>query len=247
MISDPLFYLVAIPAVFLTALSKGGFGGGLGLLGVPMLALVIPPQQAAAILLPVLCLMDLVSMWSFRGHYHRHSLLRLLPAALLGIMAGALSFRYLSADMLRLIVATIAIGFSLNFWLKPALTGAKQPSSRAAIGWGVLAGFTSFSVHAGGPPLNAYLLPLQLPRKVYAGTCVLFFSAVNFIKLVPYGLLGQFSTALLATSAVLAMLAPLGVLSGVYLHHRISDRWFYRLCYGLLMLTGLKLLYDGLT
>lgn len=245
MITDPWFYAVAIPAVLITAISKGGFGGGLGLLGVPMMALVIAPQQAAAILLPILCLMDLVGLWSFRGKSHKHSLQTLLPAACIGILLGALTFSYFSADHIRILVGVIAVSFALNFWFKAANTEPRPPSRVRGSFWGALAGFTSFGVHAGGAPLNAYLLPLKLPKHEYAGTSIIFFATINYIKLVPYTLLGQFTADTLKTAAALAILAPIGVLIGVALHHRISDRWFYKTCYGLLFLMGIKLLYDA--
>jgi uncharacterized protein len=80
---------------------------------------------------------------------------------------------------------------------------------------------------------------------VFVGTTVVFFALVNYVKLIPYGLLGQFDVTNLATSAVLAPLAPVGVLLGVALHHRISDVLLYRVVYVVLMLSGLKLLWDG--
>ncbi|QEQ95921.1 sulfite exporter TauE/SafE family protein [Neptunomonas concharum] len=247
MITDPLFYAVAIPAVLITAISKGGFGGGLGLLGVPMMALVIAPQTAAAILLPILCLMDVVGLWSFRGKSHRHSLTTLLPAAAVGIVIGALTFKYFTADHIRLIVGTIAVAFALNYWLKPKNRAPKKPSRLRGSFWGTIAGFTSFGVHAGGAPLNTYLLPLKLPKQEYAATSIVFFASINFMKLVPYTWLGQFNTETLSTAVALAILAPIGVLIGVKLHHRISDQWFYQICYALLFLMGIKLLFDALS
>ncbi|WP_372738455.1 sulfite exporter TauE/SafE family protein [Neptunomonas sp.] len=246
MITDPWFYVVAVPAVLITAISKGGFGGGLGLLGVPIMALVIAPQQAAAILLPILCLMDLVGLWKFRGKSHLHSLQSLLPAACVGIIIGALTFKFFSADHIRIIVGLIAVIFSLNFWLQPSDRAPKKPSRLRGSFWGTIAGFTSFGVHAGGAPLNAYLLPLKLVKSEYVGTSIIFFSAINFIKLIPYTLLGQFTFETLTTAATLAILAPIGVLTGVRLHHKISDKWFYQLCYSFLFVMGVKLLFDAL-
>jgi hypothetical protein len=246
MILDPVFYALAIPAVLITAISKGGFGGGLGMLGVPMLAFVIPPQQAAAILLPILCLMDLVGLWSFRGKFHSHSLKTLIPAALVGIVLGALTFKYFTEDHIRLIVGIIAVSFALNFWLKPKNLAARSPNTLLGSFWGSIAGFTSFGVHAGGAPLNAYLLPLKLPKQEYAGTSIIFFAAINYLKLLPYTWLGQFDATTLSTSAALAILAPIGVLIGVKLHHKISDKWFYQICYLLLFLMGCKLLFDAI-
>ena len=245
MITDPWFYIVAVPAVLITAISKGGFGGGLGLLGVPIMALIIAPQQAAAILLPILCLMDLVGLWKFRGKSHPHSLQSLLPAACVGIIIGALTFKFFSADHIRIIVGLIAVIFSLNFWFRPSDRAPKKPSRLRGSFWGIIAGFTSFGVHAGGAPLNAYLLPLKLVKSEYVGTSIIFFGAINFIKLIPYTLLGQFTPETLSTAAALAILAPIGVLIGVRLHHKISDTWFYQICYSFLFVMGVKLLFDA--
>ena len=245
MITDPWFYAAAIPAILIVGISKGGFGGGLGLLAVPLMSLVISPAQAAAIMLPILCLMDLVGLWSFRGQGDRRLLKVLIPAALVGILIGALSFRYLSDQHLKFIVGAIAVLFTLNYWLRPKPQQAQQPSVGRGGFWGLVTGFTSFSVHAGGPPLNIYLLPLRLDKSVYIGTTIIMFAAINYLKLVPYALLGQFNSANLSTAAVLAVLAPVGVRLGYWMHHRISEAWFYRICFVLLFLTGSKLLYDA--
>lgn len=245
MITDPLFYLTAIPAILIVGISKGGFGGGLGLLAVPLMSLTISPTRAAAIMLPILCLMDLVGLWSFRGQGDRRLLRVLIPAALVGIVIGAFSFRYLSDQHLKFIVGGIAVLFTLNYWLRPTRLEPRQPNTRTGSFWGVITGFTSFSVHAGGPPLNIYLLPLRLEKSVYIGTTVIMFAAINYLKLIPYTLLGQFTTDNLTTAAMLAVLAPVGVRLGYWMHHRISELWFYRICFVLLFLTGSKLLYDA--
>lgn len=245
MITDPFFYLVAIPAVLIVGISKGGLGGGLGLVAVPLMAMAVPPTTAAAIMLPILCLMDLVGLWKFRGRGDRRSLSILLPAALVGILLGTLSFRYLTDDHIRLIVGTIAISFTLNYYLRRSSRETRDQSRLRGSFWGALSGFTSFSVHAGGAPLNIYLLPLRLEKSAYIATTIVFFAAVNYIKLVPYAMLGQFNGSLLLTSASLAVLAPVGVLTGAWLQHRINERLFYHLCYAFLMLAGVKLLYDA--
>ena len=111
--------------------------------------------------------------------------------------------------------------------------------------WAVVSGFTSFMAHAGGPPLNVYLLPQGLEKRLFVGTVAVFFMVVNWMKLVPYALLGQFHTGNLTTSLALAPLAPAGIWLGVWLQSRVSDRVFYGVCYALLLVTGLKLGYDG--
>lgn len=250
MITDPLFYAAAIPAVLLFGISKGGFGGGLGTAAVPLMALVISPVQAAAILLPILCLMDLVALWKFRGKWVWPELRVLLPASLLGILVGTLLFEYMSPFVVKLIVGVVAITFTLHYWVNTRYRDRSAlpafPRSYGLAGASV-AGFTSFVAHAGGPPINMYLLRRPLNRTDFAATTIVFFAVVNYVKLIPYTWLGQFDATNLATSAALAILAPIGVLTGAYLHARVSDRFFFAFVYVLLFAVGLKLVYDGLT
>lgn len=245
-----MFYAAAVPAVLLFGISKGGFGGGLGTAAVPIMALVISPVQAAAILLPILCIMDLVALWKFRGLWVWPELRVLLPASLIGILVGTLLFEYMSAAVVKLIVGAVAISFTLHHWASRRTNlgaGRKQFPRRYGIVGGSMAGFTSFVAHAGGPPVNMYLLGRPLNRTDFAATTILFFAVVNYVKLVPYAWLGQFDFTNLATSAVLAVLAPVGVLTGAWLHTRVSDRFFFALVYVLLFAVGVKLVYDGTT
>ncbi len=250
MISDPLFYLAAAPAVLIFGISKGGFGGGLGVLSIPLMALIVSPIQAAAILLPILCLMDLVSLWVYRGKWIGTELRILIPASLFGIAVGTLLFEYMSPAIIRLLLGVIAISFTLHHWVQEKMRSGKEQllfAPRIGIIAAATAGFTSFVAHAGGPPLNMYLLRRGLNRTQFVGTSVLFFAVVNYVKLIPYTWLGQFDSANLTTSLMLAPLAPIGIGMGVWLHNRVSDRFFFRFVYLLLFFVGIKLLFDGLT
>lgn len=250
MITDPWFYAVAIPAVLLYGISKGGFGGGLGVASVPLMALVISPVQAAAILLPILCVMDIVALWKFRGKWILPELKILIPAALLGIVVGTLLFEHMSAAVVRLIVGTVAIAFTAHYWINKRRTKGAQlkdyPQSYGLLA-GSVAGFTSFVAHSGGPPISMYLLRRSLDRTGFAATSVIFFAVANYVKLVPYAWLGQLDADNLATSAALVILAPVGVLIGVALHKRVSDRFFFAIVYVLLFVVGLKLVFDGVS
>lgn len=250
MILDPYFYLVAIPAVLIVGISKGGFGGGLALVGVPILALVISPTQAAGILLPILCVMDLFALWGFRGKFDKKNLMILLPAAAIGVGVGAWTFRYLNEDHIKLMVGVVTLSFCIN-WLiqtvRKVELAIKPATTSRGLFWGMISGFTSFSVHAGGPPLNFYLLPQRLDKTLFVGTTVVFFALVNFIKLVPYAYIGLLPTGNLATSLVLIPLAPLGVKLGLYLHSRIDTNLFFLFIYLFLFITGFKLIYDAIS
>lgn len=242
-IDNPWFYLAAVPAVLITGISKGGFAGGLGVLAVPMMALVIPVPQAASIMLPILCTMDLFGWWNYRRAWDKALLRRMLPGALLGIFIGWLLFSRLNGTVIEGLIGALAILFSLQrlLGLQPR-DNSKLPEAARATLWSGISGFTSFVAHAGGPPAMIYLLPKQLERTRLVATMTLFFALVNYIKVVPFALLGQLDARNLGTALVLAPLAPIGVYLGIWLHRRIDERVFYRLSYLFLLLTGLKLI-----
>lgn len=245
-ITDPFFYVVAVPAVLLLGVSKSGFGAGFGSLAVPMMALAITVPQAAAILMPVLLVMDLLGMAAFRKDFDAALLKFLLPFGVLGIVIGALLFKVLNPHT----VAAIVGAFTLLF-LAQRLMFPPRPDSAPPPRWlGALltttSGFTSFIAHAGGPPITAYVIPLRLSPVKFTATMAFFFFVVNLSKWIPYGLLGLLDWRNMATSLVLLPLAPLGVWIGVRLARRIGQVLFYRFLYAGMLLTGVKLLWDGL-
>jgi len=246
------FYPVAVVAILLTGIAKGGFGAAGGI-AVPLMSIFIAPPEAAGIMLPILCAMDLFGVRVYRTQWSREHVRALLPGALVGIALGALAFGALPVDGIRLVVGTIAIAFALNqgFGLTERIA-ARLAAQRARPGrvagafWGAASGFTSTLAHAGGPPFAIYLLPQKLDKTVFVGTSVIFFFVVNYVKLVPYYFLGQLNVGNLAAALLFAPLAPLGIGLGVWLHRRVSERAFYRVSYALLFATGAKLVWDAL-
>lgn len=247
MIDDPLFYLVAVPALLIVGISKGGFGGGLGMMGVPMMALVMPPFQAAAIMLPILCVMDAIGVWAYRRKWDGTTMSIILPAAIVGIGIGTLVVGIVDEAALRLANGVLAIGFTIYAVAGKHLVAEPRPQSRwRGSFWSALSGLTSFISHAGGPPLSVYMLPLKMDKTLFVGTTVIYYAVVNYVKLVPYAFLGQFTLDNLRAAAMLLPLAPIGMALGFWAHRHVSQLWFYRLCYLFLALTGLKLVYDGI-
>lgn len=247
-ISEPLFYLVAVPAVLLVGIGKGGFAGGLGILAVPMLALVSSPLQAAGIMLPILCVMDVTGVRAWLRRWDRALMVKLLPPAILGILIGALTFHFVSDTFLKVLIGLLALLFSLRYWLGSRLRlGLRLPEGPACWLWSGLSGYTSFVAHAGGPPLMIYLLPKNLDKSIFVGTVTIFFAVVNYVKLIPYGILGQLSAENLGTSLLLAPAAVIGVQLGVWMHERVDAAMFNRLMYLFLFFTGAKLFWDGIT
>ncbi len=245
MIDDPYFYAVAVPAVLLLGVSKSGFGAGFGSLAVPMMALSVSVPQAAAILMPLLLAMDLLGLRAFRGHYDWRLLRFMLPYGLLGSMIGFLSFKLLDARAVAGIVGVLTLVFLAQRLVFPPRPDSPPPSRWVGGFLVVSSGFTSFVAHAGGPPINAYAIPLKLPPLVFTATMAVFFFAVNLSKWLPYAWLGLLDLRNMATSLVLLPLAPLGVWVGVRIAHRIDPVLFYRFVYAGMFLTGIKLVWDG--
>jgi uncharacterized membrane protein YfcA len=247
MLTQPSFYATAIPAVILLGLSKGGFAG-LGVLGMPLMALTIPPVQAAAITLPILMVQDAFSVWVYRRSWDRTNLKILLPGAVAGILLAYLLAARVPDRAVALVLGLISIVFALRrFLAKRSATAptSTAPSRPAGWFWGAVAGFTSMIAHAGGPPFQIYLLPQHLPRDLFVGTGVVFFALVNLIKVPPYLALGQLTMDSLLTSAVLFPLAIASTFAGVWLVRRVSGERFYDVVYALLLLLGCKLVADG--
>lgn len=250
MITDPEFYAVAIPAVLLMGLSKSGFLAGLGAAATPLLALTVPVPQAGAIMLPLLMAMDATTLQQLWKERDRALLRLLLPAGLVGIAIGALLFRSIPASAVAGITGALTLLFlALRLARIPAPPPAGHtPKPHRPLGWllGAAAGFTSFIVHAGGPPLSAYLLPLRLSPVQLTATTAVFFTGINLSKWLPYAWLGLLDGANLSTSLVLLPLTPLGVWAGVWMTRRIAPDWFYRIAYVGMAISGCKLLWDGL-
>ncbi|BFM48618.1 sulfite exporter TauE/SafE family protein [Marinomonas sp. THO17] len=240
-----LIGLIAI-AVFITGISKGGFSGAFGIIAVPLISLQASPVYAAAIMLPILCLMDIFTVQKFWQKWNKQELINCIPAAIAGVILGGLTASWFSADWLKLLVGIIAVGFSINSWPRHKSTSTKRPLSKF-VGkcWCVLSGFTSFIAHAGGPPLSVYLLRANLDKTQYVASAAVIFTAINYVKLIPYSMLGQLNTSNILVSLCFAPLAYLGVQLGAWLHYRISTGLFFKCMYSFLFLTGWKLIWDG--
>jgi len=266
-----LFYIACAVAVLITGISKGGFGGA-AMLAVPIMSVAIPPFVAAAITLPILIVMDGLSI---AGHWQRWNMgeLRLLlPAAAFGIGIGAVTAEFASPDMTRLLVGGLALAFVIWSNLphakaskattpapqqpapqQPSLQQASPQQSSGLAGavvayvLGAAAGYTSYVAHAGGPPAHAYLLRRALNKQEFSATAVLFFAVVNLLKLPAYLGTGMITADTFVYSFMFMPLAPIGVWLGLRLNTWLNPAIFFRIIHGLLLVVGMKLCADGLT
>ncbi len=245
-ITDPLFYVVAIPAVMFLGLSKGGFSS-VGMMATPLVAVVMGPLEAAALLLPIILIQDAVSVWVYRRTWDPWNLKVMIPGCVIGVGAAWLLAAHVSDGVIRLVVGLIALGLVSYTFLRHWLPGeTARPRASHGVFWGAMSGFTTTLIQIGAPPYYAFVLPQRLPKMVYVGTTVMFFATANVMKIVPYFALGQFSTTGLATSFALFPLAIACNFLGIYLVRITPEAMFYQLTNLIVLLLGCELTRQGL-
>jgi uncharacterized protein len=245
---DYTFWAVAILAVFVVGLSKSGLVGSMGMVAVPLLALVMPARDATGMMLPVLLAMDAIAVWIYRKEANWHVLRIMLPGAMVGTILGWLLWSVVTDAQVLLAVGIITVLFMLDALLPLRKRLPDTPPSRGwGAFWGAGAGLTSFISHTGGPPFQIYTLPLGMSPTTYSATTAFFFAIVNTSKLVPFYFLGTLSVSNLELAAALIPFGLAGVVIGVFLVRRITAKAFYALAYVLILLLGIKILYDGIT
>ncbi|MEZ4606468.1 MAG: sulfite exporter TauE/SafE family protein [Deinococcales bacterium] len=240
------FWLLAITVTLLIAMAKTAFGGIGAAIATPLLALVMPVGDAAALLLPLLIAGDISAVYYYRQRFSAKHLKITLPAAMVGIILGSIFFKSLihRESLLKFSIGIIAIAFVMFQVLKPWLFAflRKAPGPMAGIFWGAFSGFSSTLAHVGGPPFSIYLLPQALPKDIFSGTNAVFFLIVNSLKLIPYALLGLLTIGKLPIIALLLLLIPLGARLGRWVNTWLSPYYFNLIVYVLLFLTGLQLI-----
>jgi uncharacterized membrane protein YfcA len=245
--SDPLFLVVTAIAVTLIGLSKGGFFG-LGVLGLPLMSLYVPPLQAAAILLPIVMAQDVLTIWTYRRTWSAWNLKVMLPGMAVGILVGTLFAASLGAAHIRLAIGLIAAAFVLRHWLGERFQRLQfTPNAFTGGLFGGIGGFTTLLANAGGPAWQIHLLPQGLDKFTYAGTLTMLFAISNVMKVPAYGSLGQLTAENLMFAAVLLPLAIAANYAGLWLVRRTSTELFFRIAYVLMFFIAIELMRSSLT
>ncbi len=244
------FLALGAPAAMFAGISKAGFGSGAAFASASILALVIEPGQALGIMLPLLMLIDVLTLRPYWRQWDWAASRVLILAGLPGVALGALVYRAASDDVIRLLIGIMSLVYVAS-QVRGLVRAAPRQRRRLPVWVGVVAGvttgFTSFVSHAGGPPAAVYLLSAGLTKTAYQASSVLIFWAINIFKFVPYAFLGIFSWDTVKADLALAPFAVLGTLLGVWLHRRIPERAFFMVAFALLTVTGTKLIWDALT
>jgi uncharacterized membrane protein YfcA len=239
-LTDPLFIAICVACVTILGIAKGGFAG-VGMVATPLMALIVPPLQAAAIFLPILLVQDAISVWAYRHDWDAWNLKVMLPGGIIGIGVAWIFAAYLPDAMVRLLVGVIGVAFVLNAWFGHIPAKAPRPNALSGAFWGGLSGFTSTLIQAGSPPFQVHVLPQRLPKLTFVGTNAIFFAIINLCKLIPYAQLNQFNANTLKVSLVMLPLAVVSNFLGIWLVRVMPVILFYRIAYVLVFLISLGL------
>ncbi|MCB5226964.1 sulfite exporter TauE/SafE family protein [Alishewanella sp. 16-MA] len=236
-------WAVLIIAVLLIGISKAAFAGSLGLLALPLLLLSFEAPTALSLLLPLLIAADALTLHQYWRQWSMVDLKRLLPAALGGILVGALLLGKLNTAFLQGLVGAASVLFALNYFLQRGKAATWLANSLGGGILGFVAGLSSTLLHAGGPPIKIYLLARQLPYTTYLGTAAVFFALTNWLKVPAYIWQGQLTLQHLYQVLPLLPLSFIAIKLGVYLKKRLPERIIIPLIYSLLFLAGARLLW----
>jgi uncharacterized membrane protein YfcA len=245
---DPVSLSLIFASLMLVGLAKGGLAG-IGMLGMPLMAMVFPPVEAGAILLPLLIVQDAFGVWLYHKHWNRAIVGWMMPGALAGIVAAAVFAASVSEQAILALLGVISILFGLwRLWVlwhkiaSPPLTRSEWPG----LIFGFFSGFTSQIAHAGAPPFQIWVIPKKLPHMEFVGTSAIFFALMNWIKVPAFVALGAFSREALTLAALFLPIAIVGMLAGAWLVKRVNGPVFYGFVNAMLVVVGLKLIGDAL-
>jgi uncharacterized membrane protein YfcA len=245
---DPTILLLGLATTFIIAVGKGAFGGGLAMLGIPLLSFAIDPIDAAIVVAPLVAFMDLFALRAFGpATWSKPDLVWLLPGMAAGIGLGVAVFAFVDPRVVALLIGAVTLLFCADYFLRGRRAAPQSlPVSRPlALAAGAASGFTTFIAHAGGPPTALYLLRRGVSKTVYAGTTVALFAMANFLKLPPYLALGWSKPEVLVAALAFAPAVPLGIFVGKVLHDRMPAARLFFWCYVLMTAGASKLFAEA--
>jgi uncharacterized membrane protein YfcA len=247
---------LAAAAVLVIGIAKSGFGGGVGILAVPMFVLAMGPKRGLGAMLPLMLVADAFSVYHHWGSWDRRNLVVLMPGTITGMGVGIALLAWLLAEhgtgqpplasaehSMRVAIGMICVLYVVG----NVVRNRYAPHWRWNANWGTgttagtSAGIVSTLAHAGGPVTAIFLLGQHLPKRQFIGTTVVYFFIVNALKLIPYGYLGMIDTSTLTYGLWLLPLVPLGTLAGAHLNRVMGEALFRNSIMILVLLTGLKM------
>jgi hypothetical protein len=234
-----------IAVTFLVSLSKGGLGGMAGTLSTPLLALVMPVNQALGLLLPIMLLADIFSVALHWKRWNARLVWLLIPGAIVGVTIGTYFITNVSTQVLKIGLAVIALLFVVYKLFEKRILGSEKYQERRWHGWlaGTTAGFTSAMAHSGVPPISIYLILQDVTPRVFIATSVLFYAILNWIKVPYYYFTGMFDFPRIWQIAWVLPIVPFGVWFGRWLVLKVPKHIFENIILALLVITALILIF----
>jgi uncharacterized membrane protein YfcA len=244
--SETVFIVMMIAVTFLVSISKGGLGGMAGTLSTPLLALVMPVNQALGLLLPIMLLADVFSIAFHWKRWNGRLVWLLIPGAVVGVTIGTYFITNVSTQVLKIGLAVIALLFVLYKLLEKRILGSVKYQEKNWHGWlaGTTAGFTSAMAHSGVPPISIYLMLHDVTPTVFVATSVLFYAILNWVKVPYYYFTGMFDFPRLWQIAWILPIVPFGVWFGRWLVIKVPKQIFENIILALLVITALILILD---
>ena len=221
-------FLLALVGI-LVGFSKGGLGGPVPVaLTVPMMTLIIEPQIAVALILPLLIFADVFALYFYWKQWDRDIIKLMLAPGLIGVLVGAIVLKDIDPISLKRIIGGLTL-FALTFKIASDRLAALSYEPRKWHGYfaGWASGFGSTLANVGAPPFTAYLLlqPQMTPRR-FVGTTTLFFAVMNLTKVPGFLLIGIFDVERLLSIAWVFLLIPPAVIVARNLIDHIKQQVF---------------------
>jgi len=259
-ISPGSYVLLACAATLLIGVSKGGFGGGVGVLATPLFLIALPGNVTLSLVLPLLIVCDVFTWGHFPRDWHPRSYWSLGSGTAIGLMLGLFALLWFAREdvdgdrWIRLIVGCVSLTFCVvqGYRVLRRRPGRFRPGIGAGAAMGVVCGFTTMVAHAAGVFVDMYLLALRLDKRAFVGTCARYYLTFNLLKVPLYLLAGALAQEDYITFQTLKWdlwlfpLCPLGVALGAWLNRRMSGKTFTLIIYFALAATGAKLLWETL-
>jgi uncharacterized protein len=221
-----IFFLVAI----CIGMSKTGVHGA-GMIAVPLLATIFGGQLSSGVLLPMLCLADILGVWYYHRHASWHHLKKLFPWAAGGTVLGTLVGGIIDDETFKMIMAVIILGsVVIMIWLEQINKKDIPDVAWFAALTGVAGGFTSMVGNLAGSVMAIYFLSMRLPKNEFIGTTAWFFMVINLFK-IPFHIWSWHTISLntfLLDLTALPFIA-LGGFLGIVIVKNLKDksyRWF---------------------
>ena len=237
-------YVAIVIAIlgFMIGLAKGGFGG-LGALLTPILALVLPVALAVGVLLPMLMVGDVFAVYMYWKEWDTDLVKRMLPAGIVGAIAGTFLLSWLSPDGLRIVLGIFVLVLVVYRFVSDRIQAMRyEPRPWHAPAAGFLAGLASGMFNNGGPSFNSYLLLQKLRARPFIATAAIYFAILNIIKVPGFLYTGVLDLPLLFSLWWVFLFIPVGIWVARITLTRLSPSAFEWIIIVLLIFSSLWLL-----